>query len=770
MRFFRNLSVGRKLALSAGVALLLLGALIGLVTRENTQVAEQQAAERRASAARFAAFEAGRHMMEANNALRGALLANQPQRLAAEVALMEESLAATERALGQARENAAIAAIPPLEATLREFAEYRSALQATVQTRRELIQKRDADFFPRFAEFDQALEAAAANLQFGLEGEAREELRDVMNTFVQAVNEVRLSLQRYLATDDPAASTRTRRAASQARVHARRLTSAAPEAVKTDMERLATTGLALAEQADGVLALASRIQELRATRNTPTRDRTTTALGAASASLEAEAVQNAAAARDAMETLEQSVWIIGAVVALLLAVSGWLTARAIGAPLGRIAAAIRQIAAGDTAHAVPDQDRSDEIGQIAVALEGLRGEVAQAFARQQMLEQMSVGIMMADPRDGFRITYLNPEAQALMRRIQHALPVPADALVGEALGALHPDPALQPTLLADDSLLPHRTRLAIGGEVVDLSITAIRDRAGVYVGPMLGWQLVTGQARLADRFEAEMGGVVDAVAAAAGQMQQSAHALTGAAETSGREAEAVSEVSQRAGADVQAVAASAEELAASVAEITRQVAEGAEVARAAADEARATDGTVQGLAQAAAKIGDVVRLISDIAGQTNLLALNATIEAARAGDAGKGFAVVASEVKSLAAQTAKATEEIAAQIGGIQGSTGEAVGALRSITATIERMNEVTAAIAAAVEEQGAATREIARSAALVADGTGAVARRIEDVRAASGETGRSAGEVLNASNDLAQQAGLLRDKSAEFLKQVRAA
>ena len=770
MRFFRNLSVGRKLALSAGVALLLLGALIGLVTRENAMVTEQQAAERRAAAARFAAFEAGRHLMEANNAQRGVLLANQPQRLAAEAALMEESLAAVTQALTRARESAAAAAVAPLETTQRDFAEFAAAVRATVEARRELIQKRDADFFPRFAEFDQALEAAAANLQFGVEGDARDELRDIMSTFVQAINEVRLSLQRYLATDDTAAATRTRRAASQARVHARRLTSAAPDSVKPDMERLTTTGLALAEQADGVMALASRIQELRNTRITPARERTATALGAANAALEAEAVQNAAAAHAAMASLERSVWIIGAIVALLLAISGWLTARAIGTPLGRIAAAVREIAGGDTTRAVPDQDRRDEIGQIAVALEGLRGEVAQAFARQQMLEQMPLGIMMADPREELRITYLNPEAQELMRRIEHVLPVKAEALAGQEVSTLDGDPALQPAMLADGTRLPHRARISTGGEVLDLSITAIRDRAGAYVGPMLCWQLVTAQARLADRFEAEMGGVVDAVAAAAGQMQQSAHALTGAAETSGREAEAVSEVSQRAGADVQAVAASAEELAASVAEITRQVAEGAEVARAAADEARATDGTVQGLAQAAAKIGDVVRLISDIAGQTNLLALNATIEAARAGDAGKGFAVVASEVKSLAAQTAKATEEIAGQIGGIQGSTGEAVGALRSITATIERMNEVTAAIAAAVEEQGAATREIARSAALVAEGTGGVARRIEDVRAASGETGRSAGEVLNASNDLAQQAGLLRDKSAEFLKQVRAA
>ncbi|MDB5412044.1 MAG: hypothetical protein JWR10_379 [Rubritepida sp.] len=770
MRFFRDLSVGRKLAASAGVALLLLCMLVLLVTREGAQVDHEQAAERAAVTSRRAASETARDVIEANNALQGILLSNDDAVLQREVEIMRDRLTQAVGMLAVARRNtSAAAAIAPLQAVEGELSAFRAALTDAATGRSELIVKRDRDFFPRFSEFDQALEASTANLQFGMSGDARDELRDVMNTYVSSVNEVRLGIQRFLATDDAAAAARVRRAAAQGRVHARRLIAASSEEVRQDMTRLGAAGQKLAEEAEALMTIGGRIQDIRTTRITPIRDRIAVALGAASTALEADARASAQSATAAMRALERSVWIIGGVVGLIQILSGWVTARAIGTPLRRIAAAVRRIAGGETAEPVPDRNRRDEIGQIASALEDLRGGVEKAFAQQQMLEQMPLGVMMADPKDDFRIRYMNPETARLMKLIEAGLPVKAEEVLGQSVDIFYAKPAEQREILADASRLPHRTRFTMGGEVLDLSVTAIRDRAGEYVAPMLVWNLATAQSQLADNFEHEIGGVVDAVATAAGQMQHSANVLSDSAATSGREAEAVAEASGRAEADVQAVAASAEELAASVAEITRQVAEGAQVARAAADEARATDGTVQGLAQAATKIGDVVRLISDIAGQTNLLALNATIEAARAGEAGKGFAVVASEVKNLAAQTARATEEIAAQIGGIQGTTEQAVTALRSISVTIERMNEVTTAIAAAVEQQGAATREIARSAALVAEGTGAVTRRINDVRNASGETGRSAGEVLVASNDLALQAGVLREKAGGFLKQVRA-
>ena len=274
----------------------------------------------------------------------------------------------------------------------------------------------------------------------------------------------------------------------------------------------------------------------------------------------------------------------------------------------------------------------------------------------------------------------------------------------------------------------------------------------------------------ADRLEEGVAQIAGRLTGAAATLREAADAAGAAGDRSaGRARESAARVAG-ATSNVQAVAAAAEELAASVAEITRQVAESARSAQDAAAAARASDGTVTSLSEAAARIGDVVRLISDIAGQTNLLALNATIEAARAGEAGKGFAVVAGEVKSLAAQTAKATEEIAAQIGAMRGATEEAVGAVRGIAGAVARMEEVTGAIAAAVEQQGAATREIARNAAEAAAGTeeaaADIARLTEDVTTSAGGIAR----VREAGAEVGTQGAAIRQEVADFATRLRAA
>jgi methyl-accepting chemotaxis protein len=265
---------------------------------------------------------------------------------------------------------------------------------------------------------------------------------------------------------------------------------------------------------------------------------------------------------------------------------------------------------------------------------------------------------------------------------------------------------------------------------------------------------------VAQSFETRVQGVIANMGASVAEVDQAVQVVEKSADSATETVVSVSKASNAASAEVSTVAAAADELSASVQEITRQVTQSAGIAAGAVQEARRTNDIVTALAEAAGRIGEVVRLISDIAGQTNLLALNATIEAARAGDAGKGFAVVASEVKSLAAQTARATEEIGSQVGQIQSATGHAVGAIQGIAATIDKVNEVVSSISAAVEEQGSATAEIARSARLAAEGN-------QQVSGLMGEVAQGADETRGAAVRLGVSSKSLRSNSTELGKSV---
>jgi methyl-accepting chemotaxis protein len=276
--------------------------------------------------------------------------------------------------------------------------------------------------------------------------------------------------------------------------------------------------------------------------------------------------------------------------------------------------------------------------------------------------------------------------------------------------------------------------------------------------------------RLTRDFESQIGALTQAFSTSATDLQMTAQSMSSTASDTNAKAATVASAAEEASAGVQTVAAAAEELTSSIREISRQVNQSSEITGKAVNDARRTDAIVRALAEGAQKIGQVVQLISNIAGQTNLLALNATIEAARAGDAGKGFAVVASEVKSLANQTAKATGDISTQIAEIQNSTAEAVRAITGISTTIDEVSAIATAIASAVEQQGAATAEIARNVQQAAASTQDVTSNIAGVSQAADGTGEAAGKLLGAAGNLSQQAVQLTGSVNSYVAGVRAA
>ena len=355
----------------------------------------------------------------------------------------------------------------------------------------------------------------------------------------------------------------------------------------------------------------------------------------------------------------------------------------------------------------------------------------------RMLDEMPINVMTLDTED-YAIDYANKTSLETLRPLQHLLPCSVDDLVGQCVDIFHKNPAHQRAILADPSRLPFRSLIRLGDERLDLKVSAIFDEDGQYIAPMLVWSVATAREQMAE----DVSGVVKAVSSASVEMQSSASSMAATAEETA--------------AQSTTVASAAEQLRASVEEIGRQVSQSAEVANRAVDEARRSSERISGLRDGAQRIGEVVNMIQDIAEQTNLLALNATIEAARAGEAGKGFAVVASEVKALANQTAKATEEIAQQVGEIQQSTGAAVESVDGIRKIIDEIDEISTAISSAVEEQSASTQEVAQNISGVSD--------------ASKETGRMVGDMQAAATELANQAQELQTRVDTFLEQQKAA
>jgi methyl-accepting chemotaxis protein len=391
----------------------------------------------------------------------------------------------------------------------------------------------------------------------------------------------------------------------------------------------------------------------------------------------------------------------------------------------------------------------------------------EAFRVQQMMQNMPTPVMMANRK--LELVYMNPASTQALGKVQKYLPRPVDKLIGESIDIFHKEPERQRRMLSDPSNMPHRARIGVGPEMLELNVSAIVSESGEYIGPMVCWQIITEQVKMADDFERDVKGVVEIVTAAATEMQASSKSMAAASDETARQSQIVAAASEEATRNVETVSSAAEELSKSISEIARNVQEASRMTANAVKDAERTNDTIQHLGESSNEIGQVVKVITSIAQQTNLLALNATIEAARAGEAGKGFAVVANEVKELARQTARATEEIGAKIGAIQSATGVAVTAIQGIGDSIRRINEISTTIAGAVEQQSAATNEISRNVAEAARGTVEVTNNIQGVSQAADESGRGASDILTAAEGLSQESTRLDTVTTEFLKRMRA-
>ena len=515
--------------------------------------------------------------------------------------------------------------------------------------------------------------------------------------------------------------------------------------------------------ATALLASDTRVNQAIVTELEPANAALTASLRAAAQTLEeAVTATYAAGAKSRSRLLLRNLYLT-AIAFVLLIGTNVLVLRSVIRPIRTLTRTMQAMAKGDVAVPLERGRRDDEIGRMREALETLRQAVHDAFVRGQIISQLPIGVMCAEPGDSLRLSFINPEAQRLLSVVG----LVDQAVVGGSLAFLQSSKL--PGSREEWAALPCVERVVLAGEAFDLRISAVLDTRGVETSALVTIAPRSDQVRLLDRFESSIAAFAVGLSRSAVSVRDTAAGMQQAAVEGLHRSTAVVTVTGEASAQVREIATVVDRLMGSVGDIGKQIETAVATASQAEREASVADGSVDQLGDAADRIGGIVRLIGEVAARTKMLALNATIEAARAGESGRGFAVVATEVKALAAQTAAATLDVGTQVTAMQATARQTMEVLHGVAGAIRQMSDIGSGILAKVAEQQEALHAIVSSVREVALGTQDMTDNVGSVQQIVSHTGIKAREVLDATTALSRDAEALTAEATVFLGAIQA-